>query len=728
MQKTDKQFIGVIAAEVNNIEQRQIMLGIIEKAQELGRKTVVFSNLYNPYEYDQSLALENSVYDLIFSQDLRGLIMISESILNETLREQIRALIEQRTDIPVIVIGLFVPALAFPNVTFINSSDAVDMADIVNHMLDVHHFRQIDILTGMENNGAAEQRVQGYRSALELHGIPFDERRVHYGNFWVDSGEALAMRYISGELPLPEAIVCANDYMAYGILDTFLANGIRVPEQVSVAGYEFISERIYHAPLLSTFQRGRKELGIAAVRMLESQAEGNGPTDFTPPRGRWIAGGSCPCGIQHDQLHGELEALRVGQTFIRWNVLGTLEQQLTLCSTLDEFIKVLGEHQYWVRWVQNMFLCLCENWYDTSAETPSELITCRSVMPWNAERPAVTCSRFDFSPLYQFSPEHAVHYYLPLFFEKHFFGYFVLEYHAPDAYDDIFRQWMKSISIGLTFLCMKNDIRYLLQCQNLSEQHDSLTGLYNQSGLEKALAARVAASDIPVHALALKTCTFRRDLTPDLQEEQTAMFQKIAELLRGISPEQSICARIDQQIFICAGFPAETKEDCEQIRERFLAVLLHQTGFLKTQGMESVICCCTDFQPDADPASCIAQVHAVLAQETAARAKQKNAPHAETLYLVRNQLYDTLDLSADNICRQYSFSSGYFRQIYKDCFGISFHQDAISARISRAVYLLTATVLSIASVAEQCGYEDYNYFLRQFQKVTGMTPAQFRKK
>ena len=728
MPDTEKKFIGVIAAEVNNIEQRQIMLGIIEKAQETGRRTVVFSNLYNPYEYDQSLALENSVYDLIFSQELCGLIMISESILNDTLRGQIRALLERRQDIPVIVIGIFVPALAFPNVTFINSSDAEDISDIVTHLIEQHRLRSIDILTGMKDNSAAEQRVQGYRRALELHGIPFDERRVHYGNFWVDSGEALAQRYISGELPLPEAIVCGNDYMAYGILDTFLANGVRVPEQVSVVGYEYISERIYHAPLLSTYQRGRRQLGMEAVRLLENLTEGRNPNDFTPPRGEWIAGESCPCGIRHEQLHGELEALRVNQTFVRWNVLGTLEQQLTLCSTLDEFIRVLGEHQYWVRWVQNMYLCLCENWYDTSAETPSDIITCRSVMPWNRELPSVTCSRFDFSPLYAYSPDNAVHYYLPLFFEKHFYGYFVLEYHSPDSYDDIFRQWMKSISIGLTFLCMKNDIRYLLQCQNLSEQHDSLTGLYNQSGLEKALAARVAASDVPVHALILKTSTFRRDLTPDLQEEQTASFQRIAELLRGISPEQSICARIEQQVFICAGFSAENAEECEQIRGRFYAVLLHQPEFLKTQGMESVICCCTDFQPQSHPADCIAQVHAVLAQETAVRAKQKCSPHSDTLYLIRNQLYDTLDLSADSVCRQYSFSSGYFRQIYKDCFGISFHQDAISARISRAVYLLSATVLSIASVAEQCGYEDYNYFLRQFQKVTGLTPAQFRKK
>jgi AraC-like DNA-binding protein len=109
-------------------------------------------------------------------------------------------------------------------------------------------------------------------------------------------------------------------------------------------------------------------------------------------------------------------------------------------------------------------------------------------------------------------------------------------------------------------------------------------------------------------------------------------------------------------------------------------------------------------------------------------ASKKSSPHSGVLFAVRNRLYDTLALTAENICKEYSFSAGYFRQIYKDCFGISFHQDAICARISRAVHLLSTTVMSIAAIAEECGYEDYNYFLRQFQKVTGVTPGQFRRK
>lgn len=727
MSMTEKRFIGIIAAEVNSIEQRQIMKGVIAEGQALKQRIVVFSNIYNSYEYDQSLDLENNIYELMFSQELCGLIMIAESFTNEQLRDRVRDMLEKRQDIPVIIIGIYIPGLAFPNVRFINANDSLDMESITTHLIETHGFTKIDMLTGFEGNEAAIQRVTGYRKALELHGITFEASRVYWGDFWMPSGIALAKRYISGELELPDAIICANDYMAYGLLDTFLENGVSIPDDVSVIGYEFIQERNFHSPVLTTYQRGRKELGSSAVRMIYAAAHGAEPPVFSPPKGKLICGETCPCGIEHEQMHHELGRLREKQQFERWNVLGTMEQQLTLCSTLDELIRVMSERHYWVRSVQNMYLCLCDNWYDTGAETPSDLMSCRSVMPWHLHEPPIVCPRYDLSALYQNAPDTAVHYYLPIFFERHFFGYFVLEYYQADTYDDIFRNWMKSITIGLTFLCMKNDIRYLLQCQNLSEQHDSLTGLYNLRGLESVLGARLESNKQPVYAIAVRIGALRSDISPEAQVEQSALIQKTAEALRLLNFENALIARSSIQTFICAGFACESDEQCTLLVDKLIAVLLHHTGVCETVGMESVLVESIAFSPDTSASDNISRLHAKLETATARLAEQKIQPHADTLFSVRNHIYNMVISSADTICRKYSFSTGYFRQIYKEMFGISFHQDVIRARILCAIYLLTTTVQSIASISEQCGYEDCNYFLRQFQKITGLTPGQYRR-
>ncbi|MBR5362202.1 MAG: substrate-binding domain-containing protein [Oscillospiraceae bacterium] len=727
MSMTDKRFIGIIAAEVNSIEQRQIMKGVIAEGQELKQRIVVFSNIYNSYEYDQSLDLENNIYELMFSQELCGLIMIAESFTNEMLRDKVRGMLEKRQDIPVVIIGIYIPELAFPNVRFINANDSQDMESITTHLIEKHGFRKIDMLTGFEGNEAAIQRVTGYRKSLEMHGITFEASRVFWGDFWTPSGVALANRYISGELEMPDAIICANDYMAYGLLDTFLENGVRIPDDVSVIGYEFIQERIFHSPVLTTYQRGRKELGCSAVRILHALANGEEPPAFYPPKGTLICGETCPCGIMHEQMHAELQRLREKRQFERWNVLGTMEQQLTLCSTLDELVRVMSERHYWVRSASNMYLCLCDNWYDTGAETPSDLMNCRSVMPWHMHEPPIVCPRYDFNALYQNAPDHAVHYYLPIFFERHFFGYYVLEYHQADTYDDIFRNWMKSITIGLTFLCMKNDIRYLLQCQNLSEQHDSLTGLYNLRGMESVLGARLEGSSTPVYAIAVRIGALRNDVSPEAQVAQSALIQKTAEALRLLNFENVLIARSSVQTFICAGLACESEEQCALLEDKLTAVLLHHTGVCESVGMESVLVESIALSPSHSASENINMLHAKLESAMAHLADQKIQPHADTLFSVRNHIYNMEISSADSICRKYSFSTGYFRQIYKEMFGISFHQDVIRARILCAIYLLTTTVQSIASISEQCGYEDCNYFLRQFQKITGLTPGQYRR-
>jgi len=721
-----KGIIGVIAAEVNSIEQRQIMNGIIRKAQEIGRKVVVFSNLFNTYEYSNDLALENRIYELILSQDLCGLVLIEESIINSTLRDIIRSYLEKRQDIPVCAIGIHVDAFDLPNVHFIDSDDSRDIEEITTHLITEHHCRKIDILTGFEGNPAAERRVTGYRKAMEQYGLPYEESRVHYGDFWVTSGEKLADRYISRELPLPEAIVCASDHMAYGLLDKFLANGIRVPEDVRVIGYEYICERIFHSPLLSTYQRARAELGISAVEYVDCTARGEEPPVFRAPRGNFVPGNSCSCSPDPLQLHVELEALRVKQQYEKWNVLGTVEQQLTVCSTLNDFMHVLGEHQFLVRWVQNMYLCLCENWYDTAADKPDEILICRSVMPWHSDKPAVTCHKHDLHTLYAQSPDTAVHYYLPIFFQKHFFGYYILEYHGPDTYDDIFRNWMKAISNGLEFLCMKNDIRYLLQCQNLSDQHDSLTGFFNQKGFESALRARLMEDHQPLWAIGLRTDVLQEDVSPAMQQKQIDRVLQISEILRNSVSQNCIFARVDAHTLILAGISCESEQDCSFFSQRLMASIVAQTKLTETDGMESVLCVTEQFTEE-NCAKGTNLLREKLDAATEALMQQKSIPHAATLFAVRNRLYRDIELSMEDVCRQHAFSAGYFRQIYKNCFGISFHQDAIRARICYASHLLSDTVLSIASVAEQCGYEDYNYFLRQFQKVTGITPGQFRK-
>lgn len=187
--------------------------------------------------------------------------------MNEELRRIIRKYLAQRSDIPVIAVGTPLPGLMLDHFRYINTSDENDFADITNYLIEIHGFSDIHILTGHENIASSHHRVAGFRRAMQEHQVPCDERAVIFGDFWTTSGRARAKKYISGQLPFPQVLICGNDYMAYGILDEFMERGINITEKMALIGYEHIGERHCHTPLLTTYRKNRAALGRAAVTL-----------------------------------------------------------------------------------------------------------------------------------------------------------------------------------------------------------------------------------------------------------------------------------------------------------------------------------------------------------------------------------------------------------------------------------------------------------------------------
>lgn len=260
MAKKLRHIIGVVAAEVNNSEQRQILKGITEQAQAYNTDVAVISNIFNSNlsSSEDGNFFENEIYDLILSDDIDGLIFISESFVNDRLKKKIRELILKRKSLPIIAVGTTLSELSELDIRYINTDGERDIEDLTDHLIEKHGFTNIDIITGQDSIEASLIRVKGYRRSLEKHGIKYDDKKVYFGNFWMNSGEELAEKYINGELPMPEALVCTNDYMAYGVLDKLMEHNISVPETITVVGYEYVWERIYHSPILTTYQRNRQ--------------------------------------------------------------------------------------------------------------------------------------------------------------------------------------------------------------------------------------------------------------------------------------------------------------------------------------------------------------------------------------------------------------------------------------------------------------------------------------
>ena len=107
--------------------------------------------------------------------------------------------------------------------------------------------------------------MDGYRAALEAAGIPVIEELVREGDFYHESGFTAARDLLALPEP-PTAIFAASDQMAFGVYEAVRRHGLRVPDDVSVVGFDDLPEVRWASPPLTTVRQPLAEMGILAAR------------------------------------------------------------------------------------------------------------------------------------------------------------------------------------------------------------------------------------------------------------------------------------------------------------------------------------------------------------------------------------------------------------------------------------------------------------------------------
>ncbi|WP_417555117.1 LacI family DNA-binding transcriptional regulator [Microbacterium sp.] len=149
------------------------------------------------------------------------------------------------------------------------------------HLISLGH-RRIGHLRGRTDLISAQQREQGYREALEAAGIPFDPTLVADGGYRAADSTAGAHALLD-LADRPTAVFAANDLSAIELLRVAAERGLRVPDELSVIGFDDISEAAAHVPQLSTVRQPLAEMGAAAVRLLLRMLDGGEREDIRMP-------------------------------------------------------------------------------------------------------------------------------------------------------------------------------------------------------------------------------------------------------------------------------------------------------------------------------------------------------------------------------------------------------------------------------------------------------------
>ena len=131
-------------------------------------------------------------------------------------------------------------------------------------------YRRIAHITGPDGNYESGKRLRGYRAALAL--ADTDRGLVFPGSFTEESGDE-AGRRIAASAPLPDAVFAANDMMAIGCLFALTEAGLRVPQDIALAGFDDIPIARFVTPPLTTVRAPTTELGRLALEELANAIE-----------------------------------------------------------------------------------------------------------------------------------------------------------------------------------------------------------------------------------------------------------------------------------------------------------------------------------------------------------------------------------------------------------------------------------------------------------------------
>ncbi|MCC1495113.1 LacI family DNA-binding transcriptional regulator [Cognatishimia sp. F0-27] len=243
--------IGAVIPTMENAIFARGLQAFQETLAEAGQTLLVASSGYDP-------GIEEEQIRTLISRGADGLLLIGYN-----RSERIYEFLEKR-HIPYVVAWAYDPGSSATAVGFDNAGA---MAALASEVLRQGH-RRLAIISGHRaGNDRAEERVRGVRSAARAFGLDPDDIDVIETVYSVDSG-GTAMAQLLDRKDRPTAVICGNDVLAVGAIRKAQSLGFRVPQDVSVTGFDDIELATLIDPGLTTVHVPHREMGRQAARSI----------------------------------------------------------------------------------------------------------------------------------------------------------------------------------------------------------------------------------------------------------------------------------------------------------------------------------------------------------------------------------------------------------------------------------------------------------------------------
>lgn len=204
-----------------------------------------------------NLEKQEAYTNVLIENRVAGILFVAAGISTELVND-----LEQRR-VPLVVVDREVPGVEVDTV-MTNHGQGGCLA--TQHLIDLGH-RRIACIAGNSEVSPSAERVTGYRRSLEDNSLAYDKCLVVKGDFQYESGYEATTQLLALEDP-PSAIFACNDLMAVGCISAARQLGLRVPDELSVVGFDDVRLASFTNPTLTTIAQPIAEIGALATKML----------------------------------------------------------------------------------------------------------------------------------------------------------------------------------------------------------------------------------------------------------------------------------------------------------------------------------------------------------------------------------------------------------------------------------------------------------------------------
>lgn len=561
--------LGVMICGVFSNFQKEICHEFTRIAKNKGYNLAIFT-AFNDYGDNIEYILgEANIANLPPYEQFDGMIVIPDTYDSEFVRDAMLENVKKRCHCPVVSIRS--KTEDFYNIIIDNDTA---MEGMVRHFIVDHKLTKIAFLNGPKEHQDAIMRYKSFVNVMNEYNIPINERWVYNGDFWKNHGDEYRDYFLEGDKSeWPEAIVCANDYMAIALCGACLENGIKVPEDILISGFDNIPDSKACYPPITTVSISSEMFAIKAFDVIESVAAGAYTPHDTYVDTINIYRKSCGCN-DTDSLNGVLSNIKDAQrsfdmlynTTIRNTFMSIALERVDDYSKIGENIGML-EHDD--RDLKDFYLCLCEG-KERHRNTISSRVkgypsTMKCIHAIN-NRTIVDPSSFKTMNLL---PDNAItegpvqYYFTPLHFLDSTFGYVAHSYTSGKCYEYTFQSWLITISNGLENIRSRRKTNKLLSKLNEQYLKESMTGLYNRRGFDNI------SNDMFDKALVEKKSIMLVEIDMDNLKKINDMYGHsegdvaidiVSNALKRASNEGEICSRVGGDEFWVIAYDYDQKK------------------------------------------------------------------------------------------------------------------------------------------------------------------------